>query len=165
MSAARATRGPSQRPVSKCPSCERKLGNLPHADRGPSPAGRRARQRRCVWFRKRRSEGATVLWILPFPLIDYDDAVCMVRSLTQRECASGVVVNLASMASLPSGLLAGLLTLQKRVEKAGGKLVLCGATPTVRGVLAQTRLDTLFTVCARQTDAVRSCRDSALRKT
>jgi anti-sigma B factor antagonist len=56
-----------------------------------------------------------------------------------------VVVSLAHVRSIDSSGLAGLVSLVQRMPD-GGELRLSGACPSVRAMLASTRLDALFPV-------------------
>lgn len=145
----------ARRPDDLCPACAAE-------ELRAGPPVRDGVRRECAWYRRRTRDGVIVIFVLPRDLIDYEDVLCLVRSLTDRECLSGVVVNLSRLPTLNSGLLAGLLTLQKRVEGCGGKLALCGAKGLARGVMAQTRLDTLLAHYRCESDAVRTCRGGAI---
>ena len=50
------------------------------------------------------------------------------------------------MEYLSSAALAKLITLNKKLQAAGGKLILCNIDPQIREVFEITRLNKLFTI-------------------
>jgi len=67
-----------------------------------------------------------------------------------------LALNLAAVEFLPSMALGKLVMLNRKVQAAGGKLVLCQISPTARAILEATRLDELFAICATEQEAVQS---------
>jgi anti-sigma B factor antagonist len=59
--------------------------------------------------------------------------------------------NVQDISSLAIGML---VTLNKKIRAAGGKLVLCRMDPELRQVLAITRLDSLFTIRGDEQEAL-----------
>jgi anti-sigma B factor antagonist len=66
--------------------------------------------------------------------------------LAGRLAGRTLLVSLAEVPLLTSGLLGKLVSLHRRVRAAGGKFALCDLSPRARELLARTRLDRLFDV-------------------
>jgi anti-anti-sigma factor len=67
-----------------------------------------------------------------------------------------LAVDLGNVESLSSLMLAGLTALNKKVNAAGGRLVLFGPRPAVREILDVTHLTRLICVYDREGDALGS---------
>ena len=70
-----------------------------------------------------------------------------------RRGAERLFVELEGVSFVDSAGLAALLNVLRRATAARASLVLVGASPQVRGVLAQTRVDREFTFAATVEDA------------
>jgi anti-sigma B factor antagonist len=70
-----------------------------------------------------------------------------------RSGAQRLFVELEGVSFVDSAGLAALLNVLRRATAARATLVLVGAQPQIRGVLAQTRLDREFTFAATMDDA------------
>ena len=71
----------------------------------------------------------------------------------RRSGARRLFVELAGVSFVDSAGLAALLNVLRRATAARASLVLVGAQPQVRGILAQTRIDREFTFAATVEDA------------
>jgi anti-anti-sigma factor len=65
------------------------------------------------------------------------------------------VVNLSPVERADSSFLAKLIVLKKRIDDAGGRLVLYGAGPLLRGMFTFTNLDKFFAIVATEAQALR----------
>jgi anti-sigma B factor antagonist len=65
-----------------------------------------------------------------------------------------LLLNFANVRDISSLALGMLVTLQKKVHAAGGKLVLYGVDPQIREVLALTRLDEVFVIRGDEQEAL-----------
>jgi anti-sigma B factor antagonist len=61
--------------------------------------------------------------------------------------------NVQDISSLAIGML---VTLNKKIRAAGGKLVLCRMDPELREVMAITQLDTMFTIRGDEDEALQA---------
>jgi anti-anti-sigma factor len=66
--------------------------------------------------------------------------------VARRLAGRTLLLSLAEVPVLSSGLLGKLVALHRNVRAAGGRLSLCDLSPQARGQLARTRLDKLFDV-------------------
>jgi anti-sigma B factor antagonist len=64
------------------------------------------------------------------------------------------VLNLAVVQRMTSSLVAKLLVLQRKVEAAHGRLVLCRLQPGIGEVFKILQLLPLFTICANERQAL-----------
>ncbi len=85
------------------------------------------------------------------------DVAAAPRFVTQaadalRAGAKRLLIELDGVSFVDSAGLAALLNVLRRATAAHAGMVLCGAQPQVRGVLAQTRLDREFTFAASVDD-------------
>ena len=65
-----------------------------------------------------------------------------------------VILNLSGVQLVSSSFIAGLIALNKRMNDAKGKLVLCELTPVVRETLAGAKLDRILTLVDKESDAL-----------
>ncbi|MBI1813128.1 STAS domain-containing protein [Candidatus Peregrinibacteria bacterium] len=65
-----------------------------------------------------------------------------------------LLLNFGNVEYMASMALAKLITLQKIVQDAGGKLVLCNLDPEIREVFEITRLDTMFAIRGDEQDGL-----------
>ena len=68
-------------------------------------------------------------------------------SLVDELGRNKLLLNFTQVEFLSSAVLGKLFMLHSKVRKAGGKLVVCGLTPTLTEPFKLTRLDTLVTIC------------------
>ena len=66
--------------------------------------------------------------------------------LVGGEGRTGLVLDLAAVDHLPSLALGKLITLNKKLQQAGGRLVLCNIDPQIYEVFEITKLNKLFTI-------------------
>jgi anti-sigma B factor antagonist len=55
---------------------------------------------------------------------------------------------------MSSAALGKLITLNKKVQAAGGKLILCNIDPQIREVFEITKLDKLFVICGDEQEGL-----------
>lgn len=67
------------------------------------------------------------------------------QEILDKKC-SKLVVNLKKVNYVDSSGLATFVEALQRINRAGGKLVLAGLTPAVRGVFEIAKLDSIFTL-------------------
>lgn len=93
---------------------------------------------------------------IPKPL--HEDAIRAafesIYSLVSDVGRSKLVLNLAAVEYLPSMGLGKLVMLNRKIQAANGRLVLCELTPTVVEILESIPV---FNVCATEQEAVQSC--------
>jgi anti-sigma B factor antagonist len=65
-----------------------------------------------------------------------------------------LVISFARARLLASAALGKLVTLQRRIQQKGGRLVFCELPDTVGDVLRACRLDTIFTICTSRDEAL-----------
>ena len=135
-----------------CPLCEAELkGDL-------SVSGIEARCPNChgsLWCQRRTPGSVVVLDMMPRQTF-----VCEFSRLLRGSClpfsgCSPVVVNLSNVELADSTFLAGLVLLKKRIDDAGGRLILYGLRSLVREMFAFTRLAEFFVIVATEADALR----------
>jgi anti-sigma B factor antagonist len=72
----------------------------------------------------------------------------------EKEKRSAVLLNFVDVEFLSSAALGKLITLDKKVKAAGGKLKLCNIRPQIYEVFAITKLNKLFEIKDNQDEAV-----------
>jgi anti-sigma B factor antagonist len=65
-----------------------------------------------------------------------------------------LLLNFGNVEYMSSAALGKLITLNKKVQAAGGRLVLCKIDPQIREVFEITRLDRLFTIKGDEQEAL-----------
>lgn len=70
---------------------------------------------------------------------------CMVAELDRGPCQQ-LILDMSGVEYLDSAFLSKLLTIDKRMRAAGGKLLIRNLSPLMEQMLKATRLDALFTV-------------------
>jgi anti-anti-sigma factor len=65
-----------------------------------------------------------------------------------------LVLNLSKVRDISSLALGLLVTMNKKLQEAGGKLVLCEIDPKIQEVFAIAKLDTLFVIRGDEKDAL-----------
>ena len=68
------------------------------------------------------------------------------HDLAAREDCQAVMLDLSNVERLSSEILGKLLGLNKRLQRRQASLTLCGVKPTLRTVLAWTKLDQVFRI-------------------
>jgi anti-sigma B factor antagonist len=67
-----------------------------------------------------------------------------------------LLLNFASIEHLPSAALGKLITLNKKLQAVGGKLVLCGIRPQVYETFEITKLDKFFKIVPNENEGLAS---------
>ena len=111
---------------------------------------------RLLWCRKRTIDDVVVLDAIRGRNPESVDIAALCGATVWPGVFPRVVVNLQQLDYTTSGFLAGLITLKRCLDDAGGTLVLCGVSPLIRGIFARTHLDTLFHILAGETEALNS---------
>jgi anti-anti-sigma factor len=106
-----------------------------------------------LWCRKRIINGVVVFDALRSSDVNNEDMLEFYRLTVWPKSIPRVVVNLQQLDYVTSAFLAALLVLQRRLGTAKGSLILCGASPLIRDILARTHLETLFEVVDSEGDA------------
>ena len=126
----------------RCTFCGREL----QAD--ASSAGAEVPCRYCghlVWFRSQEDTGFVVLNLMADLDLERADLERVGRLLVESAGAPRVVLNLSNVEYVSSTFLGRLLAMQKRIDTAGGSLVLAGLNPVVREIFQVTKLESFFT--------------------
>lgn len=76
--------------------------------------------------------------------------------LVDEEGWKQILLNFANVEYLSSAALGKLITLNKKVQQAGGKLVLCGISPQIIEVFEITKLDKFFKIMKDEQKALQS---------
>jgi anti-sigma B factor antagonist len=75
-------------------------------------------------------------------------------ALVEKEKRAALLLNFADVEFLSSAALGKLITLDKKVKAAGGKLKLCNIRPQIYEVFAITKLNNLFVIKEDEADAL-----------
>ena len=127
----------------RCPGCGATLGphlllpsvSVPCPDCGYT-----------VWCCSRRVEEVLVLDVLPDRTPEQGDIEGLADSLAGSCDVPRIIVELSQLDRINSLLLAKLIVLNRCIQRARGKLVLCGLQEFVRETFVSTKLDTLFEI-------------------
>ena len=99
--------------------------------------------------------GVTIVRFRPEQILEQESIDQIGRELSGL--ATGrprILLNLASVKYLASGMLAKFLTMQRRMATTGGKLRVCNIEPQAYEVFKVTRLYTLFDIYADVSSAL-----------
>ena len=107
-----------------------------------------------LWCRKRMVGDVAVLSVLAGNSPEQGDIERLAQSLVRSGRAPSVVVDLSRLDTIRSSLMAWLILLERRLDAARGKLVLCGLTPVVCEVFRRTRIENLFEIVDSTTEAL-----------
>lgn len=77
-------------------------------------------------------------------------------SLVEQEQCKKLLLNFQNVEYLSSAALGKLITLHKKVQGAGGKLVLCSIDAQIREVFEITKLDKLFKIKKDEQEGLQS---------
>jgi len=77
-------------------------------------------------------------------------------SLVDEMSRKQLLLNFSNVEYMSSAALGKLITLNKKVQATGGRLVLCNIDPQIREVFEITRLDKLFTIRADEQEALQA---------
>jgi anti-sigma B factor antagonist len=67
-----------------------------------------------------------------------------------------LLLNFRNVEYMSSAVLGMLVTLNKKIQAAGGKLVLCNIDPQIREVFEITKLDKLFVIRGKEQEALQA---------
>ena len=112
--------------------------------------------------RRRRLEvedvgGVTVATFTDRKILDEQNIQVMgdqLFRLVDEKGRKDLVLNFANVEFMSSAALGKLMTLRKKVQEAGGKLVLCNIDPRIYEVFTITKLDKLLTICGDEQEAL-----------
>jgi anti-sigma B factor antagonist len=110
------------------------------------------------WLEREDFGNVTVVR-LKTPRIPDEETVRAVFDPITTLCGIGrtqIVLNLAVVEFLPSLALGKLVMLNRKIQAAGGRLVLCQVSVSVAETLASTHLDSLFDSYAGEQEAVQA---------
>ncbi|MCI0462082.1 MAG: STAS domain-containing protein [Gemmataceae bacterium] len=98
----------------------------------------------------RRRDGSGEVIVVGFPCVVLDTETMQAAQqtlfdLVQRRPAK-LLLNLRKVQSISSGALGRLITLNRALTAAGGRLVLCYLDPQIYEFFEQTKLDRLFRI-------------------
>ena len=113
----------------RCPACDTVLPFEPHLP--PFNASCLA----CgylLWCSKRTVDDEVVLDVVRGKTPDVRDIDRVVESLVYTAAIAGVRIDLSRIESVTCAFIARLVTLNKRLKTAGGRLTVCGLRPIVR---------------------------------
>ena len=75
-------------------------------------------------------------------------------SLVDESGRKKLLLNFGNVEYMSSAALGKLITLNKKVTAAAGKLVLCNIDPQIREVFEITKLDKLFVICGDEQEGL-----------
>jgi anti-sigma B factor antagonist len=78
--------------------------------------------------------------------LTYEGVVPVTRPVEAATTGGRIVIDLADVPVVTTPGLSLLLSAQKRVSHAGGRLILAGLTPNVQDLLRRCRLDKVFSL-------------------
>ncbi len=87
------------------------------------------------------------------------DAACVDARITEITASPPMdgpdtVLDFSRVEFISSAVLNKLIVLDRAIESLGGKLVVCGLSPSIRDLLSMTRLDQMFRVATDQETAL-----------
>jgi anti-sigma B factor antagonist len=77
-----------------------------------------------------------------------------ILSLLQKHAPKKLILNLTQVPYMDSSAIAVLVEALQKVRKTGGKVCLTNLQPRVKGLLEIARLNSIFIVCANETEAM-----------
>jgi anti-anti-sigma factor len=107
-----------------------------------------------LWCYRRSQNGFVILEVIPGRTPELEDLDRMVCSLLQSSSIQRVVLDLSALDFVTTSLVARLVSLNKRIRAAGGRLVLCELTPIVCEAFRRFRLDTILEIAACEQEAL-----------
>ena len=96
------------------------------------------------WFHKQETGDCIILNLIADLDLENADLDRVAGLVIQSAPAAHIVLNMSNVEFVSSTFLGRLLAMQKRVDAAQGKLVLCGMNPVVREIFQVTKLETFF---------------------
>lgn len=107
-----------------------------------------------LWFSLRTEGNALVADVISGKVPTNQDIVRVSQACISRCSPPKVVLNLSGVALVSSSFIAGLIALNRRMQDAKGKLVLCELSPVVRETLTGAKLDRILTFAETEGDAL-----------
>jgi anti-sigma B factor antagonist len=74
--------------------------------------------------------------------------------LVDESARKRLLLNFSNVEYMSSAALGKLITLNKKVQAAAGKLVLCNIIPQIKEVFEITKLDKLFVICGDEQEGL-----------
>jgi anti-anti-sigma factor len=107
-----------------------------------------------LWYSVRPQANITIADVITGKVPTNQDIVRVSQSLISRASPPYVILNLSGVQLVSSSFIAGLIALNKRINDAKGKLVVCELTPVVRETLTGAKLDRILTLVDTESDAL-----------
>jgi len=107
-----------------------------------------------LWFSLRSESQALVADVISGKVPTNQDIVRVSQAFIRRAAPPNVILNLSGVALVSSSFIAGLIALNRRMQDAKGRLVLCELTPVVRETLLGAKLDRILTFAETEGDAL-----------
>ena len=107
-----------------------------------------------LWFSLRTSEGVTIVDVLTGKVATNQDIQRVTAALLARGNPPRIIMNLSGVQLVSSSFIAGLIALNRRMNDAQGKLILCDLSPIVHETLAGAKLDRILTILDTESDAL-----------
>lgn len=101
----------------------------------------------------RTSEGVTVADVITGKVATNQDIQRVSDAFLSSSNPPRVVLNLSGVQLVSSSFIAGLIALNRRMNEAQGKVVLCELSPIVRETLAGAKLDRILTIVGTEAEA------------
>lgn len=123
----------------------------------PAPANKR-------WFAVEYRPDVTVLRFIRPDMGDGEAAKAIsgpMFSLVDDQGHRRFVLDFTPVGRLSSAVMGKLITFQKKVHKAGGRLTLCSLGPDLHFQFERTRLNTVFSICPTEQEALNGVRQEA----
>jgi anti-anti-sigma factor len=127
----------------QCPVCGQALHHEPSLPRFDAPCSGCGSH---IWCHRRVGGGDTVLEVLPHRTPEPSDVHRVLEGLIRNNPAPHVVADLSRLDTVDSSFVARLVTMNKHIRSAGGRLTLRGLGPVVREVFEHLRLDRAFEI-------------------
>jgi len=107
-----------------------------------------------LWFSLRTAANAIVADVITGKVPTNQDIVRVSQAFIARGRPPQVILNLSGVQLVSSSFIAGLIALNKRMNDAKGKLVLCELTPVVHETLTGAKLDRILKLVEKESDAM-----------
>jgi anti-anti-sigma factor len=107
-----------------------------------------------LWFRLRGEDNALVADVITGKVPTNQDIVRVSQALISRASPPHVILNMSGVSLVSSSFIAGLIALNRRLQDAKGRLVLCELSPVVRETLTGAKLDRILTFANTERDAL-----------
>ncbi len=145
--------GTSASTLCRCPLCSTVLSFRPH----PPPYDAACQE--CgypLWCFSRTVGDLIVLEVVSGTMPTHKEVHRLCDTLLASGSVPRVVVDLSDVEFVSSSFVARLVALNKRIQAADARLVLCGLRPVVREALHTSRLDEFFDIAEDEATALTS---------